>query len=525
MEHQPSLEDRVKELARLLGIAVGEELHRALEVGEKAGEAKPVAAPEADPGSSVRADATRDPWVGRAIKARYQVSRRLAAGPSGNLYIAHDGETGAEVTIKLLPADIELDDEIVHRVRDELSVTRAVARIRPNVAIVHDGDRAADGRAFLVLEPLDVRSLADVIGQEGALPVERALRLAFEIADGLQAAHNLVFVHGALDAEHVLVGAEDTVKLTGFEVARLGGTGLDAGGLTEQADIQALGLLLMHMLTGAARPQSEGSDAHPERTLGREVPAAVREFVMQILVRAPEPRAPDMGSVANALWVELNRVTEHPMPEPPLPEPAIPAVGESARAVWPRARWRTVGIGALVMIVIALGAWVTRYRATGPPPVVTMIQPAPAAQSPPAPAPRVPERAAVGRSAEIVVRPPIPPLPRIEPIPPKQPAIEGTPPVTPEGPPVPPRALLPVPAPLVIRTPPPATPERAQGTPRVRGTPPPASARVRTPPPAPAERAGATSRVPVRPAPESGASPDPSAIIDWLLKESPRQPR
>jgi eukaryotic-like serine/threonine-protein kinase len=420
MEHQPSLEDRVKELARLLGIAVGEQLHRALEIGEKDGEAKPVAPPEADPGSAVRADATRDLWIGRAIKARYQVSRRLAAEPSGNLYIAHDGETGAEVTLKLLPVGIELDDDRVRRLRDELPVTRAVARIRPNVAIVHDCDRAADGRAFLVLEPLDGRSLADVIGQEGALPVERALRLAFQIADGLQAAHNLVLVHGAIDAEHELVGAEDTVKLTGFEVARLGGTGLEARGLTEQADIQALGLLLMQMLTGAAGPRSEGSDAHPERTLGREVPAAVREFVMQIVVRAPEPRAPDMGAVVNALWVELNRVTEHPMPEPP-----IPAVGESASAVWPRARWRTVGIGALVVMVIALGAWVTRYRATGPPPVVTMIQPAPAAQSPPAPAPRVPKPAAVGRSAEVVVRPPIPPLPRIEPIPPTQPAIKS----------------------------------------------------------------------------------------------------
>ena len=38
--------------------------------------------------------------IGQAIQARYQVSRRLAGGPSGDLYIAHDGESGAEVTIK-----------------------------------------------------------------------------------------------------------------------------------------------------------------------------------------------------------------------------------------------------------------------------------------------------------------------------------------------------------------------------------------------------------------------------------------
>src|SRR4029453_7460077 len=177
------------------------------------------------------------------------------------------------------PLGVGLDGDQVPRLRDELSITRAVARIRPNVAIVHDCDRTASDRGFLVLEPLAGQSLADVIGQRGALPVERALRLAFEIADGLQAAHNLVLVHGALDAEHVLVGAEDTVKLTGFEVARLGGAGPEprprdpasrvdvkgaqtaepAGGLTEQADIQALGLLLMQMLSGAVQPPSEGS--------------------------------------------------------------------------------------------------------------------------------------------------------------------------------------------------------------------------------------------------------------------------
>ena len=483
--------------------------------------------PGADPGSPFRADVQRDPWIGQAINARYQVSRRLAAGPSGTLYIAHDGETGAEVTLKLLPVGIALNDDRLSRLRDELSVTSTVARIRPNVAIVHDCDRAAAGRPFLVLEPLDGQSLADVIGQEGALPVERALRLAFEIADGLQAAHTLVLVHGALAAEHVLVGADDTVKLTGFEVARLRRAGPRPEGPTEQADIQALGLLLVHMLTGAVPPRSEGSGAHLERKLGGEVPAAVRELVMQALdSRSPEPGSPDMGSVGNALRVEFYRVTERP----------VSTVRGSARARWPRARWRTVGIGAMIVAVIALGAWVTRYRATAPPPVTSVSQPGPPAQSPPAPAPTVPEPAAVERPAEVVVRPPVPPpLPRTEPIPPTQPVAKSTPPVTGEGAPPMSRATPPVPAPPAIRTPPPATPESAQGTPRVQGTPPPASARVPTPPPAPAERAEPTSRVPVRPAPESDAArqeprperetQDPSAIIDWLLKESPRQQR
>src|SRR6185436_18644137 len=362
-----------------------------------------------------------------------------------------------------------------------------------------------------------------------------------------------------LDAEDVLVGAEDTVKLMGFEVARLGGADLEPrprdpasrvgiqgaqtaeppGRLTEQADIQALGLILMQMLTGAVQPRSEGSSALPERQLGPEVPAAVRELVMQALAESPEPRAPDMGSVASALWVELYRVAERP----------IPTIPDSAPAVQPRARrrrapWRTVGIGALVVGVIALGAWVSWYPATAPPKVPSTIQAAPARRTPSTRAPRAPAQAPVGRSAEVVARPPItPPPPRSEPIPQNEPAIKSPPRVTPEGISVTPRATPPDPALPSTRTPP-SMPGSAQDTPLVRITPgtapawvtpptefarvtppTPARATVTSPPPAPAERVEATSGVPVRPAPESGDSrqeprpaPDPSAIIDWLLK-------
>ena len=161
MEHNPSLEDRVKELARLLGIAVGEQLYRALEVGEKDREAEPVATwtPIRDPLS-----APTPPRIpGSAGRSRRGTKCRgsLPRGLGQSVHRARRGD-GRRGDFKLLPAGIELDDEIVPRLRAELPVTRAVARIRPNVAIVHDCDRTVDDRDFLVLEPLDGRSLADV---------------------------------------------------------------------------------------------------------------------------------------------------------------------------------------------------------------------------------------------------------------------------------------------------------------------------------------------------------------------------
>jgi hypothetical protein len=193
---------------------------------------------------------------------------------------------------------------------------------------------------------------------------------------------------------------------------------------------------------------------------------------MKTLVRSPEPRASDMGSVANALWVQLNRVREH----------QISAIQNPTPTIRPRAPWRTAGIGTLIVALLALGAWATWYRATAPAPMTSVIQPVPATL--PALAP--------------------PPVPRTRPIPSNEPVVKRR-------------------------------PERAQGTPEIRVTPPPVSGRGMAPPPADAERGEAMARLPVRAAPEGGATRpeprpeadtlDPSAIIDWLLKESPRQQR
>jgi len=233
-----------------------------------------------------------------------------------------------------------------------------------------------------------------------------------------------------------------------------------------------VGLLLTHMLTGEVCPRSEDAGAHPERAFGPQVPAAVRGLVMEALVRSPEPRAPDMGSVANALWVELNRVREH----------EFSAVQDPPPTVRPRAQWRTVGMGALIVAVLALGAWTTWYRRTAPAPMTSVIQAVPIDL--PALAP--------------------PPVPRTQTIPPKEPVVKRM-------------------------------PERAQGTPDGRVTAPHVSTRDIAPPLADAERSETMSRLPVRAAPEGGVArseprseadtPDPSAIIDWLLKESQRQQR
>jgi serine/threonine-protein kinase len=116
-----------------------------------------------------------------------------------------DVKTASEVTLKLLAGPLGVTDTLIRGLREELSVTRALTGKRPNIALVYDCDLTVDGRVLVVMEPLNGRSLSELIQQREPLPIEHALRLAFQIPEGLHAAHDVGLVHGAFTAEHVLV--------------------------------------------------------------------------------------------------------------------------------------------------------------------------------------------------------------------------------------------------------------------------------------------------------------------------------
>src|SRR5262245_48289537 len=145
-------------------------------------------------------DTADDSAIGELINDRYAVLSRIAEGPTGKLYRSRDVKTETEVTLKLLTGWAGLDDTQIEKLREELSVTRALTGKRASIALVYDCDLTADGRIVLVMEPLNGRSLLELIQGGEPLPIERGLHLAFQIAEGLRAAHELGLVHGALKA-------------------------------------------------------------------------------------------------------------------------------------------------------------------------------------------------------------------------------------------------------------------------------------------------------------------------------------
>jgi serine/threonine protein kinase len=440
---------------------------------------------------SARDDAgLSDPRIGQLIQGRYRLSSRLAAGSTGRVYRAHDIRDLTEVTVKLLPGRFDADDRLIASIRAELSLTRTLASTKPALAAVYDLQRLEDGGALVVMEPLDGTSLADVIREEAPLPVDRALHLALQIAEALETAHNAAFVHGALEAEHVLIDSRGAVKVTGFEVARLEARrGPRSSKITgrslfsaiskqpaEEADCRGLGRILHDLLASVERPHVRVDGAEPRRKLGRHVPPTVRRLVVEMVAESPRRSGRDMSGLANLLWMVRDRVSGGPV----------------ARA-W--RRWRRIGaFGAAVAaaaVITALGIWIMQppfpssrpvaappeATATPPPPEATAMPPTPpAATSSAAPSPAV-------RLPEPLVEPQRAPPPSTVEAPAARPA-RTQPRVTVGSPRIPePSALLPAP---------PAASVAAQPAP-------------------PAGESAAPRREP--------QEPDPSAVIDWLVNE------
>jgi serine/threonine-protein kinase len=528
---------------------------------------------EVDQTSLVRSDVADAFPIGDVINGRYAVLGRITEGSTGKFYRVQDATTDSEVTLKLLLGWPRLDDAVLAQVGEELSAMRRLGVRRSNIARVLGCDVTPDCRAFVVMERLEGRTLAELIRWREPLSIDRALQLAFQVAEGLRVAHEVGLIHGALSPEHVIVQPDDAVKIVGFEVARLraalraaSSSPERADALTEASDTQAVGMMLQEMLTSGVRPGPQGvADPNPDAPRGGDIPIPVKQLVMQTLVKTTGATSYGMGALARALSTELTRRAE-------------PASSRAWRRARPRPKpsrlqWALVGLAVAVTALVGWAAWsfiftpapavthevpVLRAQPTTPSPSSEGTAPSQPADGAPLASPQPVAVTGADSSAPQASTSPIPP-PTGGAVPPPAPApaVRDTPPPLPSPArpdtvgPTPPRNATPAPASdaRAPKAPVPAVPPPAPA-PAVRDTPPPLPPPARpdtvgpTPPrdatPAPAsdaraQKAPVPPRESVRPAParaggaarSASDAPDPSAIIDWLIKSrggSPEEP-
>ena len=146
----------------------------------------------------------------------YRVNEQLGRGGMGEVYIADDLNLNRKVALKFLPEAFAGDSERMARFEREARLLASLNH--PNIAAIY-GLEQSEGKRFIVMELVEGETLAQRISK-GALPVDEALAICRQIAEGLEAAHEKGVIHRDLKPANVMITEGDKVKILDFGLAK-----------------------------------------------------------------------------------------------------------------------------------------------------------------------------------------------------------------------------------------------------------------------------------------------------------------
>ncbi len=153
--------------------------------------------------------------IGKTLN-HYLITGQLGKGGMGEVYQAKDQKLGRDVAIKVLPEGFARDADRVARFQREAKLLASLNH--PNIAAIY-GLEESGGTNFLVLELVEGNTLADRI-KAGPIPVEESLKLALQIAEALDAAHEKGVIHRDLKPANIKVTPDGKAKVLDFGLAK-----------------------------------------------------------------------------------------------------------------------------------------------------------------------------------------------------------------------------------------------------------------------------------------------------------------
>jgi eukaryotic-like serine/threonine-protein kinase len=153
--------------------------------------------------------------IGKTL-GNFEITSQLGKGGMGEVYQAKDRKLGRDVAIKVLPEEFAHNPDRVARFQREAKVLASLNH--PNIAAIHGLEEFA-GTNFLVLELVEGETLADKL-KRGLIPIEESLKLALQIAEALEAAHEKGVIHRDLKPANIKITPDDKVKVLDFGLAK-----------------------------------------------------------------------------------------------------------------------------------------------------------------------------------------------------------------------------------------------------------------------------------------------------------------
>jgi serine/threonine protein kinase len=275
---------------------------------------KPLAAPDELAGKVVKCPAcgTELSVPAARMLGEYQLVRRIGLGGMGAVYEAIQLKLGRRVALKVLDSTLGENKRFLERFMREARTAASI--VHPNVIQVFDFGED-DGQHYFAMEFVEGEDVRQRMQREGRLPLGDALGMVEDVAKVLQAAHKASIIHRDIKPENIMLSSDGMVKLADLGLAKnieedttitQSGAGIgtpyymapeqaeDAANVDHRADIYALGISLLHMLTGTYPFDGENPweivEKHKKRPLpsgadlGQELPAEV-EFLIQKMAR------------------------------------------------------------------------------------------------------------------------------------------------------------------------------------------------------------------------------------------------
>src|SRR5690349_3495501 len=232
--------------------------------------------------------------LARALAGRYSLIRELGQGGMATVYLGTDQKLGRRVAIKVLAPATRA---YLGSDRFQREVLLAAQLSHPNIVPLFEADEA-DGLLYYVMEYVEGESLQDRISRKGPLPVDESVRLATEVGDALQYAHETGVIHRDIKPGNILLSRGHAV-VSDFGIAKVMA---ESGGTTDRSSITGTGITV-----GTAEYMSPEQASGEKRIDARSDVYGLAAVLYEMLAGEPPFTGPSVQAVVARVLTDSPR--------------------------------------------------------------------------------------------------------------------------------------------------------------------------------------------------------------------------